>query len=123
VERREVFPRSYRLRKDREFEKVFREGTVIRRDFLLIHALPNHLPHPRLGIRVPGKISPAPRRNRIKRWIREGFRRHAQAIGGYDLVVRVNPQSPPSTFAEVEGIFSELASLLKKNFPSSNPEE
>jgi ribonuclease P protein component len=52
----------------------------------------NSLDHPRLGMAIPRKhFSRAVDRNRIKRLIRESFRRWQQMLGGRDLVVLSKP--------------------------------
>lgn len=48
--------------------------------------------NPRLGIVVSRKVGPAVLRNRIKRWIREVFRKHKASLpSGVDVVLRPQP--------------------------------
>ncbi len=55
---------------------------------MTVLAVENQLEHPCLGLAVSVKSSGnAVRRNRLKRLIRESFRKHQQQLGGYDLVV------------------------------------
>jgi ribonuclease P protein component len=63
------------LRKKRDFELVFKSGTVSRSRNLVLHARPNGLGFHRLGLSVSKKIGKAVTRNRIKRLLREAVRR------------------------------------------------
>ncbi len=45
------------------------------------------MPGTRLGVTVTRKVGPAVKRNRIKRWVREAFRRERGALPpGFDMV-------------------------------------
>ena len=49
---------------------------------------PNGANHPRLGLAVPRRaVRGAVARHRLKRWIRESFRHHAEHLTGIDIVV------------------------------------
>ncbi len=53
---------------------------------------PNGARHPRLGLAVARRVAPrAVVRHRLKRLIRESFRRHVGRLGGLDVVVIAKP--------------------------------
>jgi ribonuclease P protein component len=82
----------HRLRHAREFDAVYAARTREARGPLTVFALPNVLGHPRLGLAVGRKVGTAPKRNRIKRLLREAFRLMQHDLPrGYDLVINVRP--------------------------------
>src|SRR6266704_3464712 len=90
-----TFPKSHRLRSPAEFAVVYDAQVCESRGPLKIYARPNDLPHPRLGLSVSRRVGTAPRRNRIKRLLRESFRllQHDWPAG-YDLILVVRPHEP-----------------------------
>lgn len=55
---------------------------------LLVLATPNGRDYPRLGLAISKRnVKTAVGRNRVKRLVRESFRRHRQQLGGLDIVV------------------------------------
>jgi ribonuclease P protein component len=82
------FPRHARLLEARQFKAVFDDASLrVSTRELLFLSRPNNLPHARLGL-VIGKKSCrlAVQRNRVKRLLRESFRRHPD-LAGLDIVV------------------------------------
>jgi ribonuclease P protein component len=75
------FRRSDRLLLSRDFQRVARQGTrIASRDFVMLVAPARGVPSGdrpirRLGITASRKVGPAVHRNRVKRGIREWFRR------------------------------------------------
>ena len=112
------FPPTMRLKKKTEFTRVFREGMAWKGSYFSLHILPRTgdilprtgdilprkegvLPRrmddtlsqkagPRLGIVATRKVGSAVERNRIKRKIREAFRKTAHCLPAVDFVIRPN---------------------------------
>lgn len=95
------FPPGLRLRREAEFDAVFRDGASAADGLLVVHARPNGLPVPRLGLAVGKALGGAVARNRVKRLLREAFRlRREEMPAGHDLVVVPKPEpSEPFTLA------------------------
>ena len=86
------FPRTARVRAGSDFDRIFKHGRRVALPVLALHWL--HVPAegPRLGLAVSRKVDPnAVGRNRIKRALRETFRRHRARLsdGDYVVVARV----------------------------------
>src|ERR671914_858627 len=95
TERRQTFPKAHRLGGELEFKAVYDARVRESRGPLTAYALPNDLGHPRLGLSVSRRVGTAPRRNRIKRLLRETFRLMQHDFPrGYDLVIVVRPHEP-----------------------------
>lgn len=72
------------------FKRLFREGKYFRNGDVSLRILENGLHVSRLGISVQSKIFPkAIQRTRVKRLIREVFRRNkANLKGAWDIIIR-----------------------------------
>jgi ribonuclease P protein component len=92
---RHRYPESHRLGGRIAFAAVRDRGKKESRGPLTVRALPNELPHCRLGISIGRHCGSAVRRNRIKRLLREAFRllQHDFPVG-YDLLITVRPHEP-----------------------------
>lgn len=83
------FPRCVRLLKGSDFQSVFK-GTECRSSDQVLTVLARHnsLSHARLGLAISKRfIKTAVGRNRVKRVLRESFRRHQSLLVGLDIVV------------------------------------
>lgn len=83
------FTKSDRLLKRKEFKTVSKDPTQkARSDHFLFLLKPNHLAKTRLGITASKRVGSAVDRNRVKRRLREFFRKNRQLLPqGFDLVV------------------------------------
>jgi ribonuclease P protein component len=149
------FPSTMKLKRKREFIRVFREGIVWKGRCFSLHVLPRTgdvLPRtgdvllragdgslhpgddeheqarsvgtqmlgPRLGMVVTRKVGPAVQRNRIKRRIREAFRKTAGTLPAVDIVIR-----PDAAFREIpeERIVQALASAVGRALRATKERE
>jgi len=109
---RETWTPDDRLRKRREFEECYASGVRASGRLLQVFLRPNpERAQARIGISVPRRVGPAVARNRIRRRLREIFRR-GKPLGprGGDLVVHVRPAASRATFAELAEELSALVS-------------
>ena len=93
--RRYTFSKQQRVSGREEFAAVFDARVRQSRGPLTAYALPTDGTSPRLGLSVSRRVGTAPRRNRIKRLLREAFRlmRH-DFPRAYDVVIVVRPHEP-----------------------------
>jgi ribonuclease P protein component len=112
MEPRHTFPKSHRLRNRNDFTAVYEAKVRESRGPLVVYARPNGLPHPRLGLSTSRKVGTAPRRNRIRRLLREAFRHLQHDLpAGYDLLVVVRPHEPLS-LAEYQKLLTAVVVKL-----------
>ena len=83
-----AFPKTRRLTKSSGFRHVFKTDTRSVDSRFLVLARMNKLGFARLGMAISKRnVKTAVKRNRIKRLVRESFRRHQDELTGLDIVV------------------------------------
>lgn len=70
---------------------------------------PGEGPGPRLGLVAGRKVGQAARRNRLKRLLREFFRRHKKLLPPGDIIIMARRGAADLTYAQVQ---AELARIL-----------
>lgn len=111
----ERLPREHTLRRSADYLRCYRRGRRIRGSALRLHVAPNGLGHPRLGITASRKVGKSVVRNRLKRRVREVFRRWPRRgeLPAVDLVVHLEPAAAGTSFgelaAELEGLLGRVA--------------
>jgi ribonuclease P protein component len=84
----ESFPKTSRLTKRSEFLDLFRRGRKIHTAHFVLFSKPHSTGGSRLGLTVSTKVGNAVVRNRVKRRLREFFRRqHRNLLARRDLVI------------------------------------
>ncbi len=85
-----------------------------------MHAFPNEIGTPRLGLSVSRKVGNAVTRNTVRRRLREVFHSSITAIpGSLDLVVSARPAAAGATFEELSEEFARA--LRKLGGPDERP--
>jgi ribonuclease P protein component len=77
---RERLPKTARLLKRAEFLKLSRTGAKLQSASFIVISSTNHRSESRLGITVSSKVGNSVIRNRIKRQVREFFRRRRAGL-------------------------------------------
>ena len=110
--RSESFRPSERLRKRSEFLRVQGEGRKVSTPHFLLFVLSGPAEGARLGITVSKKVGGATERNRIKRLVREVFRRNKSLFPSHRDVVVVAKQAAGDL--DYVGVLDELRQALRK---------
>mgnify|MGYP001226588638 FL=1 len=109
------FPKSVRLRRQAEFDRVYGGDVFAADNVLVIKAVKHGLSVSRLGLSVSRKVGNAVVRNRWKRRIREAFRNHQVTLpAGIDFVVRPK-KGAVCDYAAIERSIPRLLQRIAKN--------
>jgi ribonuclease P protein component len=118
AQRGQRFPKALRLRVRAEFLRVQEKGMKVSAGPLLGVAQRNGREETRLGLTVSSKVGKAVERVRIRRQLRELFRRRRGELpGGLDLVLIARTsarQAKSDAFAQA---FGNIAVTLRNLFP------
>ena len=104
------------LKKNNEFQKVYRKGTSQANRYLVMYVLENKDRHMenRLGISVSKKVGNSVVRHRITRLIRESYRLNETSFRqGVDIVVVARPSAKDRSYQEIESALMHLAGRTK----------
>lgn len=91
------------LRKSREFARVYNKGKSKVNPVLVLYVMKNGGGNNRIGISVSRKVGKSVVRNRIKRLIKEVYRKQAHRLkSGYDLVFVSRAHAATADYREIE---------------------
>jgi ribonuclease P protein component len=106
-----------RLRLRADYLRCYRTGRRRHGALAILYFVPNEIGHPRIGITASRKVGKAVVRQRLKRRVREIYRRWEQrpALPSLDLVVHLKPEAKGSDFPAFRGdLLGLLAGVLPR---------
>ena len=100
------------LKKNRDFQLVYKTGTSYVNKYLVMYARENQLGKNRIGISVSKKVGNSVVRHRLCRLVRESYRLHESIFNsGLDIVVVVRNSASNISYHEMESALLHLAKL------------
>ena len=103
------FSKAARLRHRQEFLRAQAQGKRLHTRHFGVTLAPMAEGQPRLGLVATRRLGKAVRRNRVKRLLREFFRRHRTTLPAFDLVIMAKKGAAALEYHQVE---EELGRLL-----------
>lgn len=110
----EKFPQASRIRKRKDFLTVYRKGKRYAGPTFAVYLLKRQQGRGRLGISVPRRVGKAVVRNRVKRVIREYFRRHPEQFEGLEVVIDVRPRPLQASKSLAEDLEKHINEALQR---------
>ena len=105
---------SESLKKNSDFQKVYRQGKSYANRYLVMYVLENHTEGNRLGISVSKKVGNSVIRHHLTRLIRESYRLHEDMFNsGLDIVVVARSTAKDISYHKVESALLHLGCLHK----------
>ena len=103
---------SESLKKNRDFQKVYRHGKSYANKYLVMYVLENHTEGNRLGISVSKKVGNSIVRHRLTRLIRESYRLQEDRFRcGLDIVVIARIGAKEKNYKDIDGAMLHLGRL------------
>ena len=103
---------SESLKRNSDFQRVYREGKSYANRYLVLYVLQNQTERNRLGISVSKKVGNSVVRHRMARLIRESYRLHEDMFNsGLDMVVIARVSAKDRGMREIESALLHLGKL------------
>jgi len=101
--------KRFRLRKNSDFQRVYRKGHSWVHPLLVLYALRNDLGYSRFGFSASKQVGGAVVRNRARRLMREAIRlRQAMIADGWDMVIIARWPMGEANFHQVDQAVEQL---------------
>jgi len=106
------YPHSESLKKNRDFQLVYKEGKSRANRYLVMYVKENGLETNRIGVSVSKKIGNSIVRHRITRLIRESYRLQEDMFNsGLDMVVIARVSAKDCSMKDIESALLHLGKL------------
>ena len=105
---------SESLKKNRDFQNVYKKGKSYANRYLVMYVLKNDTERNRLGISVSKKVGNSVIRHHLTRLIREGYRLQEDMFNsGLDIVVIARGTARDVSFHQISSALKHLGGLHK----------
>jgi ribonuclease P protein component len=107
-------PKSSRIRQSTEIRQILTQGKKYIGNHLILYSLPspNHEQRTRAGFLSPKKIGKAVMRNKVRRWMREIFRKEFQSLKSSQQLLMMGRTS--ATTASYQALYTDFCDLCRK---------
>ena len=100
------------LKKNQDFQKVYKNGKSYANKYLVMYVLENQLERNRIGISVSKKVGNSVVRHRLARLIRESFRLNGNRFqNGLDIVVIARSNAKGKNYWDISSAVLHLGKL------------
>ena len=100
------------LRKNRQFQEVYKKGVSRANRYLVMYVLENHQDENLLGISVSKKVGNSVVRHRVKRLVKESYRLHEDIFNsGLNIVITARASAASISFEQMESAVLHLGRL------------
>lgn len=121
-----TFPKSHRLLRHSDFERVYKQG---RRHFathmtvFYLRRADDELKGARVGFTVSKALGGAVQRNRIRRRLREAVRLgNFSTCAGVDVVINPKRSAMTADFGDLQGEVAKAFQVIEKHLQKGNPQ-
>jgi ribonuclease P protein component len=110
-----------RIRRKADFDRAYASGRRVSSKSFTLILRDAQLDRARLGLTVPKRVGNAVVRNRVRRRLREAFRRNRDCVpAALDIVIQVRPRAARLSYAALE---EELLQALRRHNPEGRTRE
>lgn len=108
----EILKLSESLKKNRDFQNVYKNGKSYANKYLVMYIVKNDLEKNRIGISVSKKVGNSVVRHRLARLIRESFRLNGDKLQcGWDIVVIARNTAKGKNYWDINSAILHLSKL------------
>ncbi|MFC3932197.1 ribonuclease P protein component [Streptococcus dentapri] len=115
--------KTYRVKKNLDFQAIFKEGSSVANRKFVVYSLDKPQQHFRVGLSVSKKLGNAVTRNRVKRKLRHILMEFSPQLKTHDFIVIARKGVEDLTYQEVKQNLKHVLSLAHLYQEGTNCEE
>jgi ribonuclease P protein component len=117
----ERLPRKLRIRRSATIRQILTKGQKYTGNLLILYCLASDDPNvmPQVAFLTPRRMGNAAKRNRVRRWMREVFRKHRKQMGASQQIILMGRTSAAAhgTYVALHEDFLRLARKARLLIP------